>query len=108
MTSIYYDTHYSEEFSKAVLALAHRDESLIERINEGPRTIGQLEFQLRVDSQARTDLVHKYAQALASTEPATVLEAAAAFTKDLEYLREKAKAHAACVAIRPAIYEPIR
>lgn len=103
-----YNKHYSEQFASAVKSLAERDPSLLKRLEEGPRTIGQLEYQLQVNPDDREDLVHKYSDAFASDDPAVVLSAAAAFTQDRKYLAAKAKAHAACLAMLPPRYKPSR
>lgn len=108
MTNFYYETSYSDEFAAAVRGLAERDPHLINRLEEGPKTIGQLEYQLRVEPHERLELIHKHAKALASTDPNAVIQAAAAFTSDLEYLNERARVHKACMAIMPPRYIPIR
>lgn len=104
MTTFYYDDTYPEQFAEAVRALADRDPDLLKRLEEGPRTSGQLECQLRVDSRDRIETFNKHAAGLASTNPQVVLDAAAKLTADMKYLNDKAKAHRDCQSLRPPVY----
>lgn len=108
MTNFYYEKTYSVEFANAVRALAEREPDLLERLEEGPRTIGQLEHQLRVGKEDRLELINKYAEDLAHPNPEVVLRAAENFTRDRQYLENKTKVYKACMAIRPPHYTPIR
>lgn len=104
MTTFYYDETYPEPFAESVRALADRDPSLLDRLKEGPRTSGQLEYQLCVEPQERIEAFNKHAEGLASNDPTVVLAAAAAFTEDKAYLDDKAKAYRACQGLRPPRY----
>ncbi len=104
MTTIYYDDTYPEPFVDAVRALADREPDLLKRLEEGPRTSGQLECQLRVDPLDRIETFNKHAQGLASADPQVVLDTAAALTTDMKYLDDKSKAYRACQKLRPPLY----